>query len=186
MSKLKLWLQKEGKKTDPFLWFHLVSLCSAFLRSMPSPCAPPGSWRVLTPPLGTMWPVEAWTTSAPFTAWRRVKATSGSAGNYLAIQVRVASSSHSPRPPSQTLFRRACTSPPSHGNPQFWSFCNNKALFSLLLVKKIIQSLLSWAQIGQILATPWQDFIICGNEALYITSHLWKLKNNILNGQFKH
>lgn len=57
-------------------------------RYMPSPCAPPGWWPVRTPPPGTTWPVAASTTSAPSTAWRLGRATSGSAGNYLATQVK--------------------------------------------------------------------------------------------------
>lgn len=48
------------------------------LRCMPSRCALPGWWRAPTPPLGTMWPAEAWTTSAPYTAWRPARATCAS------------------------------------------------------------------------------------------------------------
>lgn len=69
---------------------HYVTWCrppSPPLRSTPSPCAPPGWWPAPTPPLATTWPVAAWTTSAPSTAWRHVKATSESAGSYLVIQV---------------------------------------------------------------------------------------------------
>lgn len=47
------------------------------LRCMPSHCALPGWWRVLTLHLGTMWPAEVWTTSAPYTAWRPARATWG-------------------------------------------------------------------------------------------------------------
>lgn len=57
-------------------------------RYMPSLCALPGWWPVHTPPPGTTSLAAAWTTSAPSTAWRLGRETSGSAGNYLAIQVR--------------------------------------------------------------------------------------------------
>ncbi len=56
-------------------------------RCMLFPCAPPGSWPVPTPRRGTTWPAEAWTTSAPPTALKPARATSGSTENWLDTQV---------------------------------------------------------------------------------------------------
>lgn len=51
-------------------------------RCMPSHWGRVGSWRALTPPLGTMWLVGDWTTSAPSIASRLGRVTWGWAGNY--------------------------------------------------------------------------------------------------------
>lgn len=56
-------------------------------RCMLSPCALPGWWHAPMLPLGTMWPVVAWTTSAPYTAWRPARAVCVSPGSYRVIQV---------------------------------------------------------------------------------------------------
>lgn len=80
------------------IWLSLLSLIFFFAskhfflpRYMPSLCALPGWWPAHTPPLGTMSHAAASTTSALSTAWRLGRETSGSAGNYLAIQVRTLS-----------------------------------------------------------------------------------------------
>lgn len=69
-------------------------------RCMPFRWGPPGWWLVPMPHLETMSPVEAWTTSAPYTTWRLVKGTCGWAENYQGTQVSDLMQLCPPQPPA--------------------------------------------------------------------------------------
>lgn len=71
----------------PYTSVHFYLFSPPVLRCTPSLCARPGSWHVPTLHLGTMWRAEAWTTSAPSTAWRPARATCESAESSLDTRV---------------------------------------------------------------------------------------------------